>query len=410
MTISRSRLSRRALIAATGAVAASKALALPSPVVPAYVPPVTPYLFNYDRKSYARWRGAIAKTRLGTADSIVFALGDSTSFGRYGSNYAKSGGDHQNSWTNRLAELASNYGLIGRCQNFIGEGNSGNPTSGLGGFDSRFSAGSWTITPQSISNQCPGGYPFNAGAATPSPLTWAPSDPIDTFVLYYAQSTGTATLSVQVDSNTATTLDTSGTAAFGQAIIPAGAVGAHTLKISWASGGGGYIMGVDAYNSTVSQVRILNAGIQGAQTTTWNNGSALVWGRLNGLSRFNPDLVLINLGINDWLFTGSVPTFVTNMQAIINRCFAIGANVMLVTPAPSAVAYPSDRNLQLAYVAAIKQLGIVNNIAVIDFFSYLGSYEDVSVLNYYGTGNLLHPSAIGYAAEAKLIADVIFNM
>ena len=98
-----------------------------------------------------------------------------------------------------------------------------------------------------------------------------------------------------------------------------------------------------------SAVSVINSGISGDSTT----------GALKRFDRdvavYNPDLVTVNLGLNDSMAAdaeASLETYRANMSEIFRRIKALGAEAMLVTP-----------NMMCSYVDPSLPEGLLRNIA-----------------------------------------------
>jgi lysophospholipase L1-like esterase len=258
-----------------------------------------------------------------------------------------------------------------------------------------------------------GGDLFTATAGA-TPLAFLPTDTVDTFRLWYITNTGLGSFSYNVDGGTATTINENGSQVFNSVTIAAGSLGIHTLNLTWISGSV-FVAGVEAYNSAIGSVQIINAGWAGATSANWVNNFPIQgnpWTPVPGVTTQAPDVILLSLGINDWRVTQtstSVSTYVANVQALITA-WKVNSDVILVTPAPSGIS-TVPLATQQQYVAALYSLAATNNLPIIDNFGRWGSFERMNPAPYlFYSSNNLHPNGNGYSDFAQSIASQLLSV
>ena len=362
-----------------------------------------PFVYNYSPLVLPNWRAALGKVKAGATirNAKILMIGDSTTEGAYSNNSTI--GD----WV-KLAPAA----LLAKMFNNIGISANNNSCFGFNGndiaHDSRWVQGTGWIfdaTPML------GGYAIHAGSGSTA-LTFLPNVNCDTFKCWLLKNTGLATIAVNINGGTNTTVNENTAASFTSQTIT-NALGANTLNVNWSSGTGNvYFGGVEAYNSAVASVNICNAGWDGSTSTSWNDSSS-AWSPLNTIASFAPDLTIITLGINDWENSIPLATSQSNLQAIITAAKVVG-DVILCSGVPSNPAQGVTTATQLTYVSMMQSLAASNGIIFMDIFNRWVNWTVSNNLGFYttasaGVGNNLHPQGAGYADWADFLFSVISN-
>lgn len=350
-----------------------------------------------------RWRLALAKVLSGQANARVLFPGDSTTFG-VGSNNAngRGGGDmNAQSYPTQLATRLTAVGITANAHGWMGDGSSVYETRHTN--DGRLVMGSsWT---QFAGTPSLGGQFFTASTNT-NALAFTPAAPVDTFKIWFVQGTGNGVMGLDINGTGATTANTGVTPnQIGSATI-AGTLGTNTLNIKWSSGGAVYVVGVEAFNSAVKSVNLINAGWSGAKVSDLS-GASQPYGALPSIPLFAPDLSIIDIGINDWLLGTTPTTYQTSLQNLVTQCLITG-DVILVTPAPSAIATTS-KAIQQSFINAMYAVAAAKNVPVIDNWARWNSQEanlQMYAQNGAGPGNV-HPNMIGYSDAARSISKVL---
>lgn len=363
-------------------------------------PSFLPNVYNYSPQNLKKWRAAIAGVKAGVANARILCIGDSTTFGT-GANGAGSGNWRAQCYPTRLAGLLNAAGVNAEWNSFFGGGR--NTTDQLS-FDSRIVVGSVWSVPSTADTTMFGGYMMNAQANT-NALSFTPTVPVDTFVVYYPQlPSGTRGFNIQIDSGTPTSVNPVNALNQMTSATITASLGTHTLNITQIAGSI-YIAGIDAYDSSKKWISVMNAGWRGSTSVNWND-TTNPYGPVatQTFTTVAPTLTIINLAINDWNAPTSLATYKTNIQAIITAALTTG-DVILVAPNPSDVTAYASLATQASYVAVLYQLAAANNLILIDIFNRWGSYASSNSLgiNYDG----LHPNGAGYADLTRLIMNVI---
>lgn len=341
-----------------------------------------------------KWRRALGRVKAGTGNARLSFLGDSTFYG-IGSNNAASGNYPPLSLPTQLSTMFNAISVNANWQSFWGSGGTAN---GSLQFDSRVTiGGGWG---QDTIHQSFGGDLITTSTA--GTLTFLPTTNVDTFKVWYVTAAGNGTLSLALNSGTATNQNTAGATGIASKNI-VGTLGSNTLDIAYVSGGSIFIIGVEAFNSSQNRIDVLNGGWPTAKSGDWNNTSQ-PWSPLTFLSSVAADLTLINLGINDWDNSISVATYTANVQALITAALLTG-DVILVTPTPSSTVFGGTVAIQTAFVAAMYSLASTNNIPIVDLWARWqgasGGYTIYNALGYYY--DTLHPLGLGYNDQAQAV-------
>ncbi len=197
-------------------------------------------------------------------------------------------------------------------------------------------------------------------------------------VFYTGLTTGTHNFSYKLDAGAVTPLTTSGYTAVspGQRVRlgPLARPGtSHTLQLA-GSTGSPIVEGVYVYNGDESAgIRVWEAGHLGATTGTWLTSGILP---LQLLAYIQPALVVVALGINDFL-TALTPAAITgNLNSLIStvRAYcAVPPSVVLFIEHPiiAAFAYrePWDNYVQALYQYALND----GDIYVVDMNERVGN-------------------------------------
>jgi lysophospholipase L1-like esterase len=368
----------------------------------------TPNIYNFVPSNLIGWRTALAKTMSGQANARILCIGDSTTFGTGSNNQNGSAGGEMNalSYPTQLATLLNEFGVPANANGWMGDGSTAYETRATN--DGRLVMGSaWSEA--TVNSPSIGGYFFQASTNT-NALSFTPTNQVDTFVIWYVQAPSNGVLSAQINSGTVTNQNTAGTPGYKiLSFTVTGTLGANTLNLKWSSGGKVFVVGVEAYNSAVKQVCVINSGWSGAKVVDIaNNGNG--YSPFASYPTFAADICLISIGINDWVNSESLATFQSTLQGLVTQCLTTG-NVILVTPPPSSVSNGAPQASQQAFINVILAIATSNNVPVIDNWNRWG--PQANNLTMYaqsgaGPGNL-HPNMIGYNDFARVIARTLVS-
>ncbi len=363
---------------------------------------VAPEIF--DIPGLPTWSAAVRAQKAGKRNARIMCVGDSTTMG-YGSNGTTFiSNDRAGSYPTQLAALLTARGSKGSWQSWIGNGNTG---ANQQLYDNRISKGaSWGDSSVATA----GGFSART-SGTPTTFSFTPTEAWDTAEVYVYKGDATSTQSVNVSIDGALKASVS-TYYFDQTngnsdatIVTADAVGSHVLGITAAVSGVAHVLGAITYNSSVKEVTVLNAGWGGATAAAWIAGMQTL-APVQMIKSYSPDLVIINLGINDGTPTDpllSKAQFQKQLMTIIDAARNSGADIMLVAPNDGS---PADFGARIGVLGvAMAELATINSLPFIDLRTKLGTWAQANSAGY--MRDAVHPNASGYAEIATAIADVI---
>lgn len=360
------------------------------------------YCFNCDPAYLKKWRTSLGKVRSGQANARILLLGDSTTFGT-GSNNTNTGNVKAQSYPTQMSGFINSLGVNAHWNSFLSDGSSAFETNHAN--DARITRGTGWTQASGTNGQSVGGQMFENSSSTANSLAFLPTVNVDTFVVWYKTFSGGGTLSLDINGSGTITQSTNSASGIGSVTIT-GSLGSDTLNIKWSSGGTIDICGVEAYDSSKKWIDLMNAGWAGSNSIDVSN-STNAWGPLNGLNAFSADLVIVDVGINDWNAAGSASAYKTNIQTLITQVVANGSSIILVTPAPTNPANGATIAAQTPFIDAMYALAVTNNLPLIDNYTRFGPAASNGTM--YWTGNGVHPNMIGYADFATPITDFVLK-
>jgi lysophospholipase L1-like esterase len=353
------------------------------------------------------WNAALNNVYNGTSNARILFIGDSITTGSVNVDYP------QNSAAIAFpAVIASMFpDNKGSTLSICGEHFISGTSRNYEWYDTRFSftnPADWgTSVVSGTFGQILGGYTIASLGANNSPVNFKADKEWDTVEFYYLAAPGGGGGSLSV--NGGSSFQTFSINAGANSLIKITAtktLGKDTLNITKTSGPGLDIEGVVMYNSAKKEVQCINAGWSGAdsQSLVANNQP---WATLNSITVWDPDLVVIEIGANDWVLTTptSEANFKSAVQAVIDTAVAVGSDVLLIVPVPG-----SDSNA-IAHMAAIQSymhdLATTNDIPIIDFIELWASHAVSSIFNL--MSDPYHPTVQGYQLMAQTIFKTIYR-
>lgn len=332
---------------------------------------------GFDIPGLPLWSAAVRRAQAGQGRAKLVCLGDSTTAGFSVGKAA--------AWPRRLADLMAPRG--GRETCFFSDARLGAT------YDSRMVRGAgWAAD---TTRGLGGGFYRNA-TVTANPLVFTPQTAFDTVDLFLY---GTTSVEVTIGAGTPVTR----TGAFGLTVgkrtvtcAEAGlGRGAHTVSIRALNDGGN--TGLDCHDAARG-ISVLNAGVSSWRAVDFNLAN---YGVSDTLDVLDPDLTIINIGINDWN-QASEPTeaaFKAEMQTIITKAVTAGSEVLMVVPVATSGSFASKRAVFAQYIV---DLATSNGlVAPLDLGAVLGTYATASAAG--DMVDTLHPSAQGHGKIAAAL-------
>ena len=352
------------------------------------------------------WRKAKANARAGVASGKLLVVGDSTSYG-YPNSTAQG-----HSWPGRLATMLNSFHVPALASVANLSAKNGGPD---GKPDSRVVLGTaWSWTPSTGLGQGDRGGVVGTVGST-GDLTFAPGYNFDTIVLYYIEFSNKGTVTVNINGGASlATIDASVGTGIGVTSVSA-TRGVNTIHVTPPTGAGKTdfnLLAIEAYDSTVPAVRVINLGVDGS--TAANNGGVFwaddtaAYSAAYTINAVAPDLTVIMLGINDSGYATGVAAY----TAAINKLVAYAQNfgdVLLCSFVPSNPSVNANYSTESQYVAALASIAgapsASPSLAYVDIWNHFGaSHTELDNLGYYADAGV-HPNDQGYAD----IADCIYT-
>jgi len=131
---------------------------------------------------------------------------------------------------------------------------------------------------------------------------------------------------------------------------------------------------------------VKNAGVGG-------DTAAMMLARFDAdVAPYSPNLITILAGTNDTGVTAALASYQTSIQAIVGKCYAIGATPVIMTIPPNSSGTPANRRQQIViFNAWLRIYAQARGIALVDLFAAL---VDPATGNYVAAYNLdgTHPT------------------
>lgn len=345
------------------------------------------------------WRASANNVLSNSANARIVIIGDSTTGGAWAQ--PTNANSVLYAYPTVLAGLLTSAGINASSQSVAGDGHWSASGIPLGAVDARIVVGGY---PSDTGVTTFGGNMMTANATTSAaPWTFTPTSSVDTFDFYWLSAPGNGSMTIDVDGGGVTSLSANVTASLHKTTISAGSVGAHTLRVTPVSGVT-RIMGAIGYTAATKQVQIINGGWAGARAASWvvSTGAGHYYDPLDVLSFLAPDLTIICLTINDSHDNGSLATYQTNLQAIIDKA-KLSGDVLMMSGPPSA-AYYTPQATQDSFYNAFRSKASANGVPIV--FSFGGGFAEI-LGNGEGSGDGIHLNAAGYAKMSTFLVQQV---
>jgi hypothetical protein len=260
----------------------------------------------------------------------------------------------------------------------------------------------WTV---SVSG--PGGAAWRA--TTTGNNVYTPKNPVSKFVIWYDRNPAYGHFTYTLDGGSPVDVNCAAANGLTSVTVDAVTLGAHSLTLTWASGGAVSIRAIDAYDDTgvVKPVRVCNFGISGNASAAMIGGDAVnsPWGAGYAMvNSFAPDLSILQTGvINDWRQSVALATSKANIRTQIENALLTGDAWMLTPSFDSSTA--GNGPIQGQYVDQMWDLAQEYDIPLLDWRG--------SIISYAAAGNLIqdsvHPNTSGHYDIARLIVRALLS-
>lgn len=236
------------------------------------------------------------------------------------------------------------------------------------------------------------GWQYN-GWSGPLTTYFDPFITADSFDVYYVRGSGSTSITLQIDNETAQTFDTTGSTSIGKLTISSSAAStSHTLKVSAV--GNGAVLFIEPWLSTSKRIRVANAGAPSTNTITWASGIGIYSTAM--IQTYQPSVVVCLLGANDAIGGIDAATVTANLGALAAASAAVGADFINLSSVPCQI--PAEAALQKQYALRTRY---GTSPAFIDLNGDAGSWANWNQLGY--MGDLRHPNEAGMDRIAQII-------
>jgi lysophospholipase L1-like esterase len=356
-----------------------------------------------------------------TENKIVLFVGDSTTVGVGAGNgtgaFPEVTGARPLSFPMQAAAWLNAEGIPAVTDTFNSDNNNTRAIPGWTEYNPQIVRATSLVTSGTLGS-VPGGPIFVSITTTTRVLGYNPPAPMDTLEMWtYQISTGGSYRVVVDGTDTFTFSNNNATErSFRQTLtVP---LGVHTFEIDRNAGQSYFPYAMASYNSAVPSILVMNAGMRNFTSLNWTDTGSLIR-MLNGIGTIQPDVTVINLGINDYRQPGTtIAQFKTNMQLIISKALENGGKALLVVPNPIQTYNTTDDAWsQAAVLTAYQELATANpgvpliNTPQLLFDSGLsGAANPATYGGLAGAGNMfdtLHPRAPVYAAMGAAVGQEV---
>lgn len=364
--------------------------------------------YSFVPANLQKFRKAIANIQSGTANAKALFIGTSVTQGGGVAGFiqSKSVPGYFASLINaRLCAAQHTFAIPQPYSNTV-EATSGNK------YDPRFVLGTgWTLPATNGSGAGLGigdnGYIIGASAST-GILAFTPGNgQTDTADIWWYGANNTGVFQVNANGGTdtpTTTTQSGGTQVIQKTTITFTRGTGNVINIHGITGGFPcYILGIDAYDSTVKQLHVGNAGIDGQGTAAFYGAAPSV----SAIEAYAPDITFIELAADDAIATSppTTATFMTGLTATIAAAQASGDAVLWSAPSPNPSGPATGTqiaNMQ-AYTAALDSYAAKNGIPYLDLVSRFGPYSQWGTALGFVFSDGVHANAVGNADIANAL-------
>ncbi len=345
------------------------------------------------------WRIALARQRTGgTAAKLAF-YGSSTTYGLFQSAPLET-----RNYPYRVRSLMSASNLFGSVyEGEIWLTKYQAVAGGATNFDSRFTLGAgWVSDPNGY-----GAAQFAiSNSADTSLLSFASGENCTGFTVTYIKNSTFGSFDWRVDGGSYTTVAAGGAGSSVATLVISGLSGAanHTVDIKFNTGSGTRVIisNIRIENSArpAGGILVTHCGINGSTSNLWASNSGHPGQSLPLMfSTTDPDLCIIQLGVNDANTNVTLANFYTNMLAIVVYAKALNCDVVLMIPHT-----PDEATLTGAggftqgtwnqYKGVIYKIGAEQNCPIIDMGLRWGTYANANTKGL--MADTVHASDRGY--------------
>lgn len=356
--------------------------------------------------NYLPWQVAIANVKYAANFSAIYAcVGDSETAGGY-SNGTPSGLWNY-AYPPRMANILNDVWKIpAGAQSFFGDQNytANFPTLNFATYDTRVALGSgWDFT-SAAGNSIGAAFLFNNSTTNAIAFTPVVTSQLPSFTsvdVFFIGGPGNGIFTFDLSGGGTRTIDTSMYSSGCHTETLTLSSGNYTANITRVSGNVN-IIGCLCYDTSVSQLRVVNLGWSGGTAGDFNS-STHTWSPLPALQALNPKMVQLGFGANEMLQGIAVATYIANLQVIITSVGAYADIVLRFPPQIDTSRVPAA--IQNQYRNAAKKLALTNGLMIRDLSTEFLSYAQANAAGLM-FGDPVHPNGLGYLYDARTGANM----
>lgn len=334
-------------------------------------------LYNLQPKHLRKTRSQLAAARAGLGLCKISILGDSTDAGETATPFGTNAPPVR--FRNALKDVGYPVAGTGLVLN----------RNGASGNDSRWGAsGTWTTYTQI----------FDYATTDGNTKTFT-SDLPGTVVEVTYNSSNVGTFEVQIDGGAIDTVTIDGVPENKTWTKTGLANTTHTVVVRHKSSTLGILLSGVCVRATTGLL-VSSYGVGGSKSAEWEANSGV--GYANVAKTYGADLYILNVLTNDVTQAVTAATYKTNMQSIITRLVATGADLLLVSNVPRG-----DANSDTAHRIKLYELADENDLPLLDLGDRWGTHAIASTLGM--MSDYAHPNAKGYAEKGQAYASVFIG-
>lgn len=311
-------------------------------------------LSNARASNTLRARRMLTRVALGEGRGRILILGDSTTAGAgAGTGAVGLVGAMNKSWAKKLAVLLTSSGIPASQISLTGAQGvvSQLPYSQ---YDPRLALGTgWGDTIGTLGGNS---WLFTSGSGVGSLVL---TETCTHFAVFYAAGFSSGTATVTVDGGASLgTISAAGGYDMKQQTFSAGAIGPHAISINAQNNGNFMVAGIVCWDASQPGIDIIQAAQFGATTAPFNvaDGGSAPWASKAMIAEYEPDLTIIELGVNSVRSSVSAATYQSELESIVAAAKAVG-DVILMDFLPDGLftGVEQDAHITAAYSAAVSQ-------------------------------------------------------
>lgn len=249
-------------------------------------------------------------------------------------------------------------------------------------YDPRWvNAGGWGLN--AAAQDCCGGRCM-FGAIIGNKATYTPGNTFDMIELGYLELSAARSMTVDVGAAPiATIVPTAGTAGDPKQVTIAVGSTASLVNLIIVATGAVNVNWMSTYTAGENKLAIMGSGIPGGLASDWG-GVVTNYQAGNGLPVYAADYSFCELIINDSGQQISLASYKNSLQALVTKAKTSGGICLVIgnQTSPMFNAQATPLVVQQLRYQTIYDVAAINDLPVIDFWKWLGGWDQANTLNY----------------------------